>query len=272
VAIVGFGRLGSACARAAAASDIARIVGVVRRSDSPARLEPPFTHLPVASHLRDLERADVVLACVPPPVATGIGREVLQLAMPLVECARLEGPARDAHHAALEAVARHHRVACIMGAGWDPGMLPVLRRAFEILIPEGRTIVTAHPATGLHHTEAVARMYEVVGALATESRDAEGHMRRYVYAQLAKGTDPQTVRRSREADPLFAGEETLLFPVADIAALEEEEGHGLVLERRGTARSGALAPLGLATDFAVLAAALAFMVAIAARIYPNIAT
>jgi len=35
---------------------------------------------------------------------------------------------------------------------------------------------------------------------------------------------------------------------------------------------GAAAPLGLATDFAVLAAALAFMVAIAARIYPNIAT
>jgi diaminopimelate dehydrogenase len=219
-------------------SEAVLIVGVVRRGDPPPLLEAPFAHLPVASHLRDLERADAILVCVPPPVATGIGREILQLGVPIVECARLEGRAREAHYAALDAAARHHRVAALVGAGWDPGILPLLRRAFELLIPEGRTFATTRPGTGLHHSEATDGMADVVGALATESRDADGHRRRYVYAQIAKGADPQAVRSRLEADPLFAGEETLLFPVPDIAALEGE-AHGLVLERRGSARSGA---------------------------------
>jgi diaminopimelate dehydrogenase len=37
---------------------------------------------------------------------------------------------------------------------------------------------------------------------------------------------------------LFAGEETLVFPVDSVLKLEQE-GHGILLERRGTARSGA---------------------------------
>jgi diaminopimelate dehydrogenase len=73
---------------------------------------------------------------------------------------------------------------------------------------------------------------------------------RYVYAELANGADAAAVQAELAADPLFAGEETLLFPVERIAALEEE-GHGCLLERRGTARSGAHQNLLLEARFDV---------------------
>jgi diaminopimelate dehydrogenase len=40
-----------------------------------------------------------------------------------------------------------------------------------------------------------------------------------------------------DADPLFASARSLLFPVDDVALLEQK-GHGLSMERRGTALSG----------------------------------
>jgi diaminopimelate dehydrogenase len=43
---------------------------------------------------------------------------------------------------------------------------------------------------------------------------------------------PGLVIDAIRADPLFLGDETLVFPVASIAALEQE-GRGVLLERRG---------------------------------------
>ncbi len=250
LAIVGFGRLGQACARAAADSTSARLVGAVRRPESCAIPAPAFARLPVAAHLRELERADAALLCVPSHVATGMAREILQLGVPLVECATLEGPALASHYDAIATAARNHRVPAVVGAGWSAGMLPLLQRAFEILIPAGRTLVSGRPGASLHHTEASRNLAGVVDALATESRGADGRVRRYVYAQLAPGADAGRIRAALEADALFAGEETLLFPVPDIAALERE-AHGIVLERRGTSHAGAHQNLLLEARFDV---------------------
>lgn len=144
-------------------------------------------------------------------------------------------------------------------------MLPLLRRAFEVLVPGGRTTVTARPGMSLHHTEAAANIPGVEGALATESRDTEGRVVRYVYAQLDKGVDPATVRAALEADPLFAGEQTLLFPVESVAALAEE-GHGILLERRGTAATGAHQNILLEARFDVPTFAARVMVEAARRL------
>jgi diaminopimelate dehydrogenase len=240
-------------------------VGVVRRSEAPTRLEPPFSHVPVAGHLRELERTDAVLLCVPPGAATAIARDILQLGLPLVECAILPAREREAHYDAIATAARHHRVAAVVGAGWDPGVLPLLERAFEVLIPDGRTERGARPRASLHHTEAARNVPGLVDALATESRGADGRIRRYVYAQLAKDADVDRVRRRLEADPLFAGEETLLFPVADLGAVEEER-EGVVLERRGTARSGAHQNLLLEARFDAATFAARVMLDAASRI------
>jgi diaminopimelate dehydrogenase len=188
--------------------------------------------------VRDLERADVALLCVPPPVASSIACEILQMRVAIVECAILEGGAAQVHYAAIANAAIRHRASAVVGAGWSPGMLPLLQRAFATLVPHGQTTITTRPGVSLHHSEAVRDIEGVRDALATESRDAEGRLTRYVYAELAKGVDPARVQAQLDADPLFAGTRSLLFPVENVALLQEE-GNGILLERRGTAHSGA---------------------------------
>ena len=250
LAIVGFGRLGMACAGEAAGADDLDLVGVVRRATSPGRLTAPFDRVAVATHLRDLGRVDAVLLCVPPTVASDAARDVLQLGIPLVECAILEGTAAVAHYRAIDSAARNHRVTAWVGAGWNPGILPLLKHAFEVLVPEGLTSVTARPGVDLHHTAAARGIEGVRDALATEFRGEDGRMTRYVYVELVQGADPEHVQAALDADPLFAGTRTLMFPVSNIVDLEKE-GHGILLERRGTARHGAHQNLLLEARFDV---------------------
>jgi diaminopimelate dehydrogenase len=263
LAIVGFGRLGRACAQAARDAAEVEIAGVIRRSQ--ATLPTPFAKIPVAAHLRDLGRVDAALLCVPPTEATGKAREILQLRVPVVECAALEGAAARAHYEAISAAAQLHRVVAVVGAGWDPGLFPLLRRAFEMLIPHGATAITDRPGVSLHHTEAVRQIDGVREALTAEYRDAVGQRTRYVYAELAKGIDPARVQAALDADPLFAGSRTLLFPVESVVRLEEE-GHGVLLERRGTAQAGVHQNIVFEGRFAVADFASRIMLDAAARL------
>ena len=85
-----------------------------------------------------------------------------------------------------------------------------MRRAFECLIPDGRT----------------------------EQRDAGGALTRYVYVELAQGATLAAAADAFRRDALFAGEATQVFEVDSVAALEHAS-NGVVLERLGTARNGA---------------------------------
>jgi diaminopimelate dehydrogenase len=114
----------------------------------------------------------------------------------------------------------------------------LLRHAFELLVPDGRTEIVSRPGASLHHSEAARNVPGVRAALAAEYCDTDGNRKRYVYAELAEGVDPRTVEAALAADPLFANEETVFFPIESIAALESE-GHGVLIERRGTASEGA---------------------------------
>ena len=236
LAIVGFGRLGRACAEAAFLAHDLELAGVVVRH-APASLPAPFSPVPVAAHLRELPPADATLSCVPAGAATGVALELLQQRAPLVECAALEGHALAAHYDVLGEAALRHRVVAVVGAGWDPGVFPLLRRTFEWLIPDGRTESRDRPGASLHHTEAARSVPGVADALSTEARDASGALRRYVYVELRKGAAFEPVREAFSRDPLFAGEETQVFPVDSIAALEQAS-RGVVLERLGTAHGG----------------------------------
>lgn len=53
-----------------------------------------------------------------------------------------------------------------------------------------------------------------------------------MYVELEQGVDADRVSEAIRADPLFLGDETLVFLVAHIDALEQE-GRGVLLERRG---------------------------------------
>lgn len=233
IAIVGFGRLGRACAAAILDASDLELAGVVRHTST--ALPTPFAHAPVAGHIRDLENIEVALVCVPAQETAGVALELLQGRMPIVECSQLADHARAAHYEAIQTAAHRHRVPAIVGAGWDPGALPLLQRLFEVLIPHGRTSLTRHPGIVLHHSPAIEDLAGVEEALIGEFRDADDKQRRYVYLRLASHADEQAVKQAIKADPVLADEATEVFALPDLRSLEASSG--LVIERRGGAAS-----------------------------------
>jgi len=232
VAVIGLGQLGTACATALLDHGELALAGIVAhrppaRDALPGRLQ----RYPVVMNVRDLPPVEVALVCVPTEAVAGVARALLQSRIPVVECARLEGQALSAHHAQLDDFAQAHRTTAVVGAGWDPGVLPLFTHAFEMLIPRGHHTLHRHPGVSLHHSAAVAQLRGVKGALAGEYRGEGDTLQRYVYVELERGADFEPVRAAVVADPLFAGEATQVFQVENLAELES--GQGIVLERQG---------------------------------------
>jgi diaminopimelate dehydrogenase len=218
-AIIGRGRLGRACEQVAADFPELELAGTVQRG----------------GHVRDLGAVEVALVCVPTAATREVAAALLQQRVAIVECAALDGHALEAHHAELARLAARHRSRAVLGAGWDPGVLTILRRTFELLVPHGTTELTRRPVVRLHHTIADA-VPGVRAALATEQR-ASAQPQRYVYVELEPGARLDAVQSSIAADPAFSGEATQVFAVESVAALEAE-AHGVLLERRGSAAHG----------------------------------
>lgn len=238
IAVMGLGRLGRACAEALIDDGELALAGVVRRPSSSAALFGRLQSFPLVTHVRELGSVSAALVCVPADAALGVARELLQARIPIVECACFEGKALAAHHAALHEAAQHHRVAAVVAAGWDPGVLPLLRNAFEMLIPHGQTVLHRHPGLNLHHSAAVAAVGGVKDALAGEYRGDNGLPQHYVYVELERGVELTSVQAAIAADPMFAGEAAQVFQVERLSDLEGEEGLGVVLDRRGSAAHG----------------------------------
>jgi diaminopimelate dehydrogenase len=233
IAIVGFGRLGLACAEAARSDEQIVLAGVVRRPESPQTLPAPFSQIPVVSHISELSGIEAVLVCVPAEWVQGCVHDLLQHGLPVIECARLHGDGAIEHKQAIDRWAIRFERPAVVGAGWDPGALSLMRDLFVLLTPKGHTEISHRPGVSLHHTTAAASVPGVKGALSTEHRDAEGRVQRYVYVELAEGAAFEKVEAAVAADPLFGGDGTAVFQVESLAALEDE--HGVLLERHGSA-------------------------------------
>ncbi|HSD26330.1 MAG TPA: diaminopimelate dehydrogenase, partial [Vicinamibacteria bacterium] len=188
--------------------------------------------------------------------------------VPVVECARVHAQAFRDHVETIQREAQRHHCAAVVGAGWDPGALPLLRGWLALLAPKGRTEARSRPAASLHHTLAARDVSGVRDALCTELRAPDGHVQRYVYVELEPGVDPERASAALRADPLFLDEETLVFPVESVAALEEE-GHGIVLERWAGEGAGEHQRFLLEARFDPVALAAQVMVA-AARAVPEL--
>lgn len=235
LAVVGFGKLGRACIRAINEDEQSVLAGVVRQQQHVAQKRPAgFEDIPVARHITELGRVDAALICVPTEAIAGIAHDLLQGGIPVVECAALHGEAFREHKNKLDRYATHFKVPAIVGAGWDPGMLSVLRDLFALLTPKGHTDMTHRPGVNLHHTTLARAIPGVKGALATERYAAAGQRQHYVYVELEEGAGLDAVERAIRSDPLLLDKEIFVFAVESVAMLEEE-GHGVLLERRGTA-------------------------------------
>jgi diaminopimelate dehydrogenase len=253
LAIIGLGNLGRKCAEAILADPAIVLAGIVRRNDSPAS----GLKAPVVTHISELKEVDAALVCVPAEAATGMAKDLLQGRIPVVECARLHGEAFLRHKSEIHRAALLHKVPAIVGAGCDPGALSLFRSHFALLVPHGQTETSLHTGTSLHHTLAAEGINGVRKALATEIKSVDGTIQRYVYIELEPLSDAAEVEDAIIHDPLFLDEQTLVFPVPSIAALEATN-RGVLLERRATA--------GLSSHSAFLLEARFDEVGLAARV------
>ncbi len=238
LAVIGFGRLGRACARGILADDNLELAGIVRRADRLSeKLPPPLAGVATVSHISELADVDAAVICVPTLQVFEVARGLLQHRIPVVECATLHEEAFLSHKAELDRLAIHHETSAIVGAGWDPGALSLFRGLFAILIPKGLTETSHHPAASLHHSTVAGTIVGVKKALCTELPAARGRKQRYLYVELEEGAVFEDVAKAIVADPLFLDEETLVFPVESLAEFEEE-GRGIVIERHEDAACG----------------------------------
>lgn len=208
------------------------LAAIVRRLDNLAHALPgAFSKIPLVSHAAQVQQVDGALLCVPMAQVLDTAHDCLQHGIPIIESSVLHGEAFQAHREAIHRLAVRYDVPAIVGAGWDPGALSLVRSLFALLAPDGEIEARHRVAASLHHTAMARQVKGVKDALCTEQCAADGTRQRYVYVELDKGADADRVAAAIRADPLFFGEETLVFPVESVAALEQE-GRGIVLERR----------------------------------------
>ena len=194
-----------------------------------------FRHIPLLSHVGQLREVDGALICVPTNAVMEAASQILQHGIPIVDCAILHGESFHAYKEAIHKLAFHHNAPAVVGAGWDPGALSVFRSWLALLTPGGVTETTHRPGITLRHTVMAKSVVGVKDALCTEVRAADGRLQRYVYVELEKGVNADLVAQAIRADPLFLGEETEIFPLENLASLEQE-GRGVVLDRRGSSQ------------------------------------
>jgi diaminopimelate dehydrogenase len=211
------------------------LVGIVRRPDSlTLPVADRFRRIPVKAHPSELSSIDAALICVPTARVIAVAHDLLQHRIPIVECGELHGQEFHTHKAEIHRVASRHKVPAIVGAGWDPGAASLVRGAFALLTPKGRTTAINRSGVSLHHSASLHALEGVRDALCTELRLGSGKMQRYVYLELDADADFERIAAEIRGDPLFLNEDTLVFPVDRVAALEEE-GNGMLIERHGAA-------------------------------------
>jgi diaminopimelate dehydrogenase len=103
-----------------------------------------------------------------------------------------------------------------------------------LLAPKGHTETANRPGISLHHSAWVRSVPGVKDAVCTELHSTVTGSQRYFYVEFEPGADRSTVADVIRSDPLFLDVETVVLPVENVAALEEE-GHGVIVQRRGTA-------------------------------------
>jgi diaminopimelate dehydrogenase len=233
LAIVGFGTLGKACARLAAADPRLQVAGFVRRAEQAGTpLPAPFHAMKAVAHVSELGQTDVALVCVPASAVMGVAHDLIQRKIPMVECAALHGTAFDDQAEDIRRLASHHRVAAVVGAGWDPGALSLVRGLFAALIPKGHTEFEEHAGIHTHHTTLEQSIPGVKRAMSTEVRTSDGKLQRYVYVEPEAGADLKSIEAHIRGDATSLGVETFVFPLDEASAPEDEE-RGVLLRRHG---------------------------------------
>ena len=230
VAVVGYGNIGRYTVQALEAAPDMEIAGIVRRSgaqDKPRELEPYV----VVNDIAQLQDVDVAVLATPTRSVEEHALRCLSLGINTVDSFDIHTLITDLRRTLGEA-ARKAGAVSIISAGWDPGSDSVVRTLMESLAPKGISYTNFGPGRSMGHSVCARSKAGVRDALSMTIPVGEGIHRRMVYVELEEGASIDQVAADIKADPYFSNDETHVFQVDSVDALNDV-GHGVNLVRKG---------------------------------------
>ena len=230
VAVVGYGNIGRYTVQALEAAPDMEIAGIVRRSgaqDKPRELEPYV----VVNDIAQLQDVDVAVLATPTRSVEEHALRCLSLGINTVDSFDIHTLITDLRRTLGEA-ARKAGAVSIISAGWDPGSESVVRTLMESLAPKGISYTNFGPGRSMGHSVCARSKAGVRDALSMTIPVGEGIHRRMVYVELEEGASIDQVAADIKADPYFSNDETHVFQVDSVDALNDV-GHGVNLVRKG---------------------------------------
>ena len=230
VAVVGYGNIGKYTIQALEASPDMEIMGVVRRSvsgEQPAELNP----YEVVTDITALGKVDVAILATPTRSVEEHALKCLALGINTVDSFDIHGQIVDLRRS-LDKAAKETNAVSIISAGWDPGSDSIVRTLMESLAPKGLSYTNFGPGRSMGHSVCVRSKAGVKDALSMTIPVGEGIHRRMVYVELEDGASLEEVTKAIKADPYFSSDETHVFQVESVDALNDV-GHGVNLVRKG---------------------------------------
>ena len=230
VTVVGYGNIGKYTIQALEASPDMEIMGVVRRSvsgEQPAELNP----YKVVTDITALGKVDVAILATPTRSVEEHALKCLALGINTVDSFDIHGQIVDLRRS-LDKAAKETNAVSIISAGWDPGSDSIVRTLMESLAPKGLSYTNFGPGRSMGHSVCVRSKAGVKDALSMTIPVGEGIHRRMVYVELEDGASLEEVTKAIKADPYFASDETHVFQVESVDALNDV-GHGVNLVRKG---------------------------------------
>lgn len=230
VAVVGYGNIGKSAVEALEAASDMEIAGIVRRAGRegcPREIEK-YT---IVKNIKELENVDVAILATPTRSVKEYALECLKLGINTVDSFDIHGLIVDLRRT-LDKAAKESGAVSIIAAGWDPGSDSVVRTLMESLAPKGLTYTNFGPGRSMGHSVCVRSKKGVKDALSMTIPVGEGIHRRMVYVELEEGVSLEEVTKEIKADPYFSNDETHVFQVESVDALNDV-GHGVNLVRKG---------------------------------------
>ena len=230
VAVIGYGNIGKSAIEALEAASDMEIAGIVRRAGRegcPKEIEG-YT---IVKDIKELENVDVAILATPTRSVEQYALECLKLGINTVDSFDIHGLIVDLRRT-LDKAAKESGAVSIIAAGWDPGSDSVVRTLMESLAPKGLTYTNFGPGRSMGHSVCVRSKKGVKDALSMTIPVGEGIHRRMVYVELEEGASLEEVTKEIKADPYFSNDETHVFLVESVDALNDV-GHGVNLVRKG---------------------------------------
>ena len=230
VAIVGYGNIGKYALQALLEAPDMEIAGIVRRK-GPENLPKELEGYKVVKDIDELGKVDVAILATPTRSVEEYAKQYLAKGINTVDSFDIHTQIVDLRRS-LDEAAKKGGAVSIISAGWDPGSDSVVRTLMESLAPKGISYTNFGPGRSMGHSVCVRSKAGVKDALSMTIPVGQGIHRRMVYVELEEGADLDEVTRAIKADPYFASDETHVFQVDSVDALNDV-GHGVNLVRKG---------------------------------------